>query len=229
MTLKRIGIFGGTFDPIHNGHLQAAHGVMRRMALDRIFFVPAGIPPHKPEGVTGNAADRLEMVRRAIAGQAHFDLCDREVRNRGKSYAVETSQDFRERYPEAELFLVMGLDAFLDLGTWRSVDRLITLCHFIVISRRGFSFRQATTLEWPVDLDPSILQDLDTGQHGQAEIPEISMTAHTRLYLLNLPPCDISATAVRECLHARQDPKKFLPESVRFYIMQNGIYRGGRD
>ncbi len=218
----KIGIFGGTFNPIHNCHLRIAKEVWRRMKLDRVVFVPSGHPPHKPEEQLQPPKDRLAMVRLAIADFPYFDFSDQEISRSGKSYAIETLEVFKQQYPAAEIFFILGIDAFLELDSWRDAERLIQICHFVVVSREGFSFRQLEKLKRPVQIDPATLLALDRGQIKKKEIP---LKAGKTLFLLKLPYCSISSTQVRERLRARQDMKNLLPDAVKSYILKNRLYQ----
>jgi nicotinate-nucleotide adenylyltransferase len=191
------------------------------MKLEQVVFVPSGQPPHKPKGEVQSPQDRLAMVRLAIAGHPHFVLSDQEVNRSGKSYAIETITTFRQLYPEAEIFFILGIDAFLEIGSWREVDRLMALSHFVVVSRYGFSFEQLEKLTLPVQFDRSILQALDHGRLRKSEVP---LRAGMRLFFLKLPPCKVSSTEIRVWLKARKDMKNFLPEAVKSYILKSGLY-----
>jgi nicotinate-nucleotide adenylyltransferase len=218
----KIGIFGGTFNPIHNCHLRIAKQVWRRMKLDRVVFVPSGHPPHKPEAMIQAPQNRLTLVRLAIADSPYFDLSDQEVSRSGKSYAIETVEAFRQQYPGAEIFFILGVDAFLEIDSWRDVERLIRICHFVVVSRQGFSFQQLEKLKRPIQADTPSLLALD---RGRIRKKEILLKSGKTLFLLKLPPCPISSTQVREQLKARQDMKNLLPESVKSYILKNRLYQ----
>lgn len=133
----RIGLFGGTFDPPHYGHLIAAQDACEALALDRILFIPAGSPPHKQERRLTPAAVRVEMVRQAIAGDARFVLDDRETRRRGPSYTVDTLRDLRRESPDAEFHLLIGSDQYAELDTWRGVPEIRRLSRIAVLDREG--------------------------------------------------------------------------------------------
>jgi nicotinate-nucleotide adenylyltransferase len=222
----RIGIFGGTFDPIHNGHLYVARETRKRMKLDRVVFVPSGHPPHKPAKRIQDSQNRLDMVRLAISNDPYFELSDQEVSRSGKSYAIETLSAFRQRDPDAEIFFILGIDAFLEIDSWKEVDQLLGMCHFVVVSRHGFSFQQMERLTKPVRMDPTILMALDQGRLKRKQVP---LKAGKSLFLLKLPPCPISSTQVRERLRARQDMKNLLPDAVKSYILKNRLYQQERE
>ncbi|MCI0526574.1 MAG: nicotinate-nucleotide adenylyltransferase [Nitrospira sp.] len=217
-----IGIFGGTFNPIHNCHLHIAKEVWRRMKLDRVVFVPAGHPPHKPEEQIQSPKDRLAMVRLAIADFPYFDLSDQEVNRSGKSYSIETLEAFKQQFSDAEIFFILGIDAFLEIDSWRNAERLIEMCHFVVVSREGFSFRQLEKLKRPAQTDLATLLALD---QGRIKKKKILLKPGKTLFLIKLPPCPISSTHVREQLRARQDMKNLLPDTVKSYILKNRLYQ----
>lgn len=217
----RIGIFGGTFNPIHNGHLYIAGETRRRMKLNRVIFVPSGSPPLKPRKRIQDPRSRLNMVRLAIKNRPYFGLSDLEVNRPGKSYTVETVAAFRRQYPDAEIFFILGIDAFLEINQWRKVNQLLGLCHFVVVSRSGFSFRQLEGLTRPILIDPAVLTGLDQGRLKEKEIP---LKTGKSLFLLCVPPCPISSTQVRKRLKARQDMKNLLPDAVKSYILKSRLY-----
>ena len=133
----KIGLFGGTFDPIHHGHLILAREAVEQLRLDRLIFIPNAISPHKLDHVPAPAGVRLEMIRAAIAGEPDFDADDLELRRGGPSYAIETVVEMRRRHPDAELFYLIGADNVAELHTWRKSEELLTLARFVVFCRRG--------------------------------------------------------------------------------------------
>lgn len=135
----RIGILGGTFNPIHNGHIRLAEGARRRLKLDKVIFVPANIPPHKLTKGLLSASERYKMVRMAIKGYPGFTVSKYEITRHGKSYSVRTLGYFRKKFGQgAKIFFLAGSDSLPQLGTWKSLDRIIGLSDFVVISRPRF-------------------------------------------------------------------------------------------
>lgn len=132
----RIGIFGGTFDPIHLGHLAAARAAMDCAHLDRVLFMPAAVPPHRPATAAG-AEDRLEMTRLAIEGERGFEVSDLEVRRDGVSYTVDTLRELRRLHPDDELFLILGWDAAKLFRKWRDPDEVRRLASLVIVTRPG--------------------------------------------------------------------------------------------
>lgn len=223
----RIGLLGGTFNPIHRCHLTVAAQARERLGLDRILFIPAGDPPHKRAGALIPAEHRLEMVRLAIAGEPAFSLSDIELRRASPSYSIETVRALRGEYGErADLFFIIGLDAFLELAGWRQADDLLRLIHFVVVSRPGTAFAGLGTMPLLPACDPAALAALDTGGRERLELP-VSATA--RLILLRLPPCDISASAIRARLRSGQSIANLLPATVESYILRHKLYMEGAD
>ena len=135
----KIGILGGTFDPIHNGHLALARAAQKQFALDKVLFVPAFVPPHKQQKSDMSlAGPRYQMVEAALRGQQGFEICDLEFRRRGISYTIDTLTEIRKLNPGAELFLILGADAFCGMAAWREPDRIRELAVCLVAVRPGF-------------------------------------------------------------------------------------------
>ena len=138
----RIGILGGTFNPIHNGHLKIAEEVLKRLGLDKILFMPAYIPPHKDKEGIIDARHRIEMVRLAIADNPGFELSFIEIERGGVSYTIDTLRELGHIYgKKAELFFIIGIDAFLEIEAWKDAEALLASCNFIVIMRTSFQCR----------------------------------------------------------------------------------------
>ena len=132
----RTGILGGTFDPIHLGHLAAAEAALDCAQLDRVLFIPTGVPPHRPPTVAG-AEERLEMTRLATAGEDRFQVADLELQREGRSYTVDTLRELHRSFPDDELFLILGWDAARLLGTWHEPDEVRRLARIVVVTRPG--------------------------------------------------------------------------------------------
>ena len=218
-----IGLLGGTFNPIHNGHLHIAHFVNRTLQLDRIIFIPTGDPPHKPAMSLAPAHHRLEMVKRAIAPYPHFMASDHETRSAAVSYSVNTVTQFKKEFPEGtELGFIVGLDAFLDFSSWRKVNQLLTLCHVIVCSRPGVAFTQLQSLSFFPATPPSALQSLDQQDIARLDVP---LPSGKTIFLLAVPPCKVSASTIREQLALGRPMSHWLPPTVESYIIQHRLYQ----
>lgn len=135
----RTGLFGGTFNPIHNGHVSLAQGAKEQLKLDRVIFIPAFIPPHKSSNELADAGDRFRMIELAIAGRPGFEISRFEIEKEAKSYSIETLKYFKASYPEdAEFFFLIGADALKGLSDWKDIDKAFELCKFAVCNRPGF-------------------------------------------------------------------------------------------
>lgn len=134
----RIGILGGTFNPVHIGHLILAEEIREKLRLDRIVFVPTFIPPHKQSNNIAPAADRFSMIRAAIRSNAYFDVSDMEIRRRGASYTIDTLREFKKRYPRDDMYFITGSDLLNYLDKWKDLKNVIALVKFVVATRPGY-------------------------------------------------------------------------------------------
>jgi nicotinate-nucleotide adenylyltransferase len=216
---QRIGIMGGTFNPVHYGHLAAAEEVRQRLSLDPVLFVPAFIPPHKQEKQRPTAAERREMVQLAIADNPHFDLSDVELERGGTSYTIDTVKSLRSSRSGSLLFFITGLDSFLDIRTWHQWDQLLGLCSFVVLSRPGYRFSALAKLDFLKQYEEELLS-LDGRAIGQSRI----QTSGYDLYLQLIPQFDISATNIRTRVREGRSIKYLLPEVVEHYIIKKELY-----
>ncbi len=218
---RRLGLLGGTFNPIHNGHLTIARATREALGLDRILFVPTGDPPHKSPHGLAPAAHRYEMVRLAIASDPTFDISDVELRREGKSYSIDTVREVQQMYgTNTELFFLIGLDAFLDFTTWREPKTLLNSCSFVVISRPGLSFQSLASMALLPSLPLPPLADMDAGRRSRLDI-EIGLQ---QLTCLRLPPSDISASDIRHRIREKKSVANLLPPSVESYILRYHLY-----
>jgi nicotinate-nucleotide adenylyltransferase len=218
----RLGLLGGSFNPVHNGHLAIARQTRESLGLDQILFIPTNHPPHKPNSSLAPAQDRYEMVRLAIASDPALALSDVELRRPGKSYSIDTIRLLQQEYgPQTQLFFLIGLDAFLDFPSWRDPLTLLTLCQFVVLSRPGLSFRSLSTVALlPPIPDPS-LADLDAERISRIEVP----LGMQRLICLKLPPCTVSASDIRARIRQGLPAANLLPPLVESYILQHHLYQ----
>jgi len=195
----RLGIMGGTFDPIHRGHLFIARSAMREARLDRVLFLPDGDPPHKLPGTPG--ADRLAMVKLAIDNQEGFEASDMELRRQGTTYTVDTLEQLRAQAPDRELFFIVGSDTLKQFPTWKTAWKVATLCRMIIALRPGDSPEETRWLQRKLFAD-----------YGLETV------------LLSEPGPDISSTQVREQLRAGQPTDILVPAPVADYIRANNLY-----
>ncbi len=214
----RLGVFGGTFDPIHVGHLRCAEEAGEQLGLDRILLVPAADPPHKQHGRVTPARHRLAMVKLAAAGNPRFRVSSIEIERSGPSYTVDTLRSLRLRFgPAARLTLLIGLDAFRDLGTWKDYRTLFELADLAVWSRPPGSFRRPRAL-LPVAArgDFCYSEDQTTLIHRTG----------TRIQFLTVTALDISASDIRVRLQRGRSVRYLLPSAVERYVAREGLYRG---
>jgi nicotinate-nucleotide adenylyltransferase len=203
-----IGIFGGTFDPIHYGHLRAALEVYELFALAEVRFIPCATPPHRPEP-TASSAIRLHMVTLAIEGQAGFVCDDRELARRGRSYMVDTLDSLREDFPEQPLLLFIGTDAFNQLERWHEWQRLFNLSHIIVMTRPGYHHQ---------------LQNDFLNARCTENKAELNEHLAGKLYFQAITPLDLSSSRIRELITQHRSPRFLLPDTVLNYIRQFKLY-----
>ncbi len=215
--MKKIGLFGGTFNPIHLGHLRPAEEICDNFGLDRVIFIPASSPPHKKKEGIIPAPLRLEMVRLATAGNPRFSLSKIEMERKGKSYSIETIEFFRRKFgPETHLYFILGLDAFLEIHTWKEYAVLFGLCHFVVMTRPGFE-KKFSPEHLPVELAGDFCYDKQ--KMGYAHVSGYFV------YPREITALDISSTRIREFLQKGQSVKYLLPTTVETFIHQNQLYR----
>jgi nicotinate-nucleotide adenylyltransferase len=198
----RLGLFGGTFDPIHLGHLILAEQCRESCRLDRVWFVVAGAPPHKPGGRT-EVTHRLEMVRIAIAGHAAFGVSDIEAARPGPHYSVETLDAVRRDHPDDDLFFLIGADSLADLPGWRAPGRIAQLATIVVVNRPGIE-----------QVDPTNLPDFGSGAHP--------------LQAVTIPPVGIASSDLRRRLAEGRSIRYMVPRGVEAYIDAQGLYRSAR-
>jgi len=222
----RLGLLGGSFDPVHNCHLAIAHQTREALGLDQILFIPTSHPPHKPNGSLAPAHDRYEMVRLAIASDPSLAISDVEIRRPGKSYSIDTIRLLQQEYGvQTQLFFLIGLDAFLDFPSWRDPLTLLQLCSFVVLSRPGLSFRSFSTVSLLPPIPSSSLADLDAGRISRIEVP----LGKQRLTCLRLPPCTVSASVIRVRIRQGLPVANLLPPLVESYILRHHLYQEERD
>lgn len=224
--ILRLGLLGGSFNPMHNGHLAIARQTREALGLDQVLFIPTSQPPHKPSGSLAPAQDRYEMVRLAIASDPTLAISDIEIRRPGKSYSIDTIRLLQQEYgAQTQLFFLIGLDAFLDFPTWRDPQALLELCQFVVLSRPGLIFRSLSTVRLIPPIPIPSLADLDAGRIARIEA---SLGAQG-LTCLKLPPCPISASDIRTRIRQGLPVVNLLPPSVESYILHHHLYQEDRD
>ena len=202
--MKRIGLFGGSFNPIHNGHLHLTDTVRKTLHLDSVLLMPAGEAPHKDTSAYAPAIDRLAMCRLTAAAHPWLHVSDYEIRRTGKSYTVLTLRHLHKKYPDVRWTLMIGSDVLLTFDTWHRWQEIFQLASLAVVSRN------------PGDLPA--LQEKAAAL--KSECPQAEIT------VLTAPPLPVSSTQIRENLQKGADCSCLLPENVVQYIYRNGLYRG---
>jgi len=192
---SRIGILGGSFDPVHGGHCALAHMALEHFALDTVFFIPACIPPHKTDSVSASAAHRLAMLKAAVRGNRAFQVWDGEVRRKGVSFTVDTLQQFRKRYPSAEFHFIIGSDNIRQIRTWREYETILGMVTLCITRRPGWSLRIP---------------------------PELSMA---RIAFFPSPMWGVSSTLIRKYLAENLSCRYLVPSAVLEYIRAHRLYR----
>jgi nicotinate-nucleotide adenylyltransferase len=214
--MQPIGLFGGTFDPLHYGHLRTAFELWQALKLAEVRFMPTGSPPHR-EQPQAPAQLRLEMVKAAVADQPAFVVDDREVRRTGVSYSVDTLTEVRAEYPQRSLCLLLGMDAFLGLPNWHRWRDLLDLAHIIVAHRPGWRAPTMGPLgEVMVDRGTGSVRDLHEQRAG-------------RIYIHAVTQLEISSTELRQLISQGRDPRYIVPEEVRRIIRETRCYAATGD
>jgi nicotinate-nucleotide adenylyltransferase len=212
---ERIGVFGGTFDPIHIAHLRSAEEAREQLGLDRVLFVPAADPPHKTRRITA-AAHRLAMVRLAIAGHPAFRVSTLEIDRGGRSYTVDTLRALRERLPaDTALTLLIGWDAFLEISTWKQYRTLFELAGVAVWTRPPHAVRAPRAL-----LPVAARRDFCYGQDHQT----LRHRTGNQVRFLTVTALDISASAIRLRLRRGQSIRYLVPLGVERYVSRHRLY-----
>lgn len=211
------GLFGGTYDPIHNGHLRCAEEVLEIFDLNRIIFVPASKPPHKIDADITSFYHREQMINLAIEGNPVFSFSNVEKERKEKSYSVETVEYILKKYMEnLDLYFILGQDAFHAIQTWKDWRRLLLLCNFVVMTRPGYEDRGLAGI-LPADFASQFTYD-DSVKGFR------SPTGHV-IYFRGVTFLDISSSDIRQRVKAGKSIKYLVPESVRHYIVKNSLYR----
>lgn len=213
----KIGLFGGTFDPIHWGHLRSAEEVSESFGLHKVYFIPAAVPPHKRGRTTTPAHHRLQMVRLAVAKNPKFAVSTVEIDRPGVSYSIETVREFAARLTPADsLYFIIGLDAFREIGSWNDFAGLFRLCNFIVTSRPGSKERD------PLKGTGVAVKKLFCYDFRRRNFRHHS---GTRVYFDELTDIAISASEIRALVKQGKSIRYLLPTAVEHYIHRHGLYR----
>ncbi len=212
-----LGVLGGTFDPIHNGHIAAAEAAERALNLDAIVLVPSRVPPHRRDPVGATSDQRFEMAQLAAAQRGHWTASRIEVDREGASYTYDTLLELRQQAAGTQLFFILGADAFAEIATWSRYPAVLDLAHFVVVSRPGITLdslreRVPSAFDFQPPCPPSLLRDL-----GSEQSRVILVEAHTP---------DISSTDIRRRVRAGESLQGLVPGPVETYIATHHLYGG---
>lgn len=200
--MKKTGILGGTFNPIHNGHLEIAKSAQREYGLDEILFLPNYCPPHKDSQEMADARIRFRMVQLAIEGCPCYAVSDREIKKQGLSFTYVTMTELKEEYPDTDFYFLMGADSLADFHQWRHPEVIASKCHILAAMRN------------------------DLGNPDVARLArQLSEEYQTDFSLLQIPKTDISSTRIRKNIRAGKSIRGMVPEAVEAYIEKHGLYR----
>lgn len=199
----KVGVLGGSFNPVHFGHLAVARAARDAHRLERVLFVPAGTPPHKRADLA-DAKHRLEMVRLAIEGVSGFEVSDVEIARPGPSYTVDTLEELHRREPDAELFFIMGADSVSEFRSWRAPERILSLARIVVVNRPGAR-----------------------GDFNPEDYPDVSREIFERIERdrVSMEDCPIEARLVREAIRSGRSIDGLVPRRVAEYIRRHGLYQ----
>ncbi len=192
----KTGLFGGTFNPIHNGHLNIAKHALSLLKLDRIFFIPTGLAPHKPQRNIASKSHRKKMIALAIKDQPFFTLCDIEIKSPRVSYTLDTVSDLKRLYPKDDFFFIIGTDAFSKISEWKESSGLLALCPFVVFPRVGTPFSRLPTLP----------------------------AKQEHILYMPVAPMRISSSQIRTRIKEEKKVDTLLPKVVLSYIIKNSLY-----
>ncbi len=214
----KIGLFGGTFNPFHNGHLQIIEYVKKTFKLKKIFFIPSATPPHKPDTDLAPANDRFEMVKQSIKGREGFIVSDKELTRKGPSFTIDTIEEFKTDLGEkTDLFLLMGSDAFFDINTWRQKDRIFELVEIIVMLRDNFENHRS--------LVSFIDEHISKGYIFREKDNSFFHKTKQKIVLCRVPRIDISSTMIRERVKSGKSIEGLVPAGVLKIIYEKEIYQ----
>jgi len=213
----RIGILGGTFDPIHLGHLRCAEEICQELNLENVYLVPSASPPHKTKMPVTSFKHRLAMTRLAADISPYIEAVDLEGRRAGHSYSIETLREFYRIFGrDADLLFILGMDAFLEIRTWKEYKYLFDYAHFVIITRAGFQSHDLM----------SVLSELDAGIKRKNDESDLFVAPSGKtVMLIRAAVMDISSTRIRAMVKENKSIRFLVPESVRTYIAEKGLYR----
>jgi len=220
--INQIGILGGSFDPVHMGHIGLAQETQSRFSLDQILFLPVFQSPHKSHIPLASSTHRMAMLRLALKGNTHFSISDTEMRREEVSYTIDTINRFRLKYSSSELYLIMGYDNLLDLDLWKDSREIMENCHILVASRPGLKIFNSTGKVFGLFNRDSPYR---LGKIKNKTQEFIHRETGKKLVVYGVSPRDISSSVVRERLVLGKSIDNLLPPEVETYIIEHQIYK----
>ena len=213
----RVGILGGTFDPVHNGHLAVAEAVREALTLSSVLFLPAFLPPHKPTYTISAFHHRAAMLDLAVAGRPGFQVSRLEAQRQGPSYSIDTLRTLRRSLgKEIDLFFIIGMDAFAEVFTWKEKGRLLDYAGFVVVGRPDYS-RQSCEQTVAANFPGYAFDEILGGWRGEA--------GRGSIHPVPMQPIKVSSTEVREAVRQGRSVRALVPGAVADYIKAQGLYR----
>ena len=213
-----IAVLGGTFNPIHFGHLRVAEEVAEGLGLDKVIFMPSSTPPHKPGRTIPAAELRVEMIKIALKGNPRFEVSDIEIKRGGRSYTFETVKELKEKGgKELKLSLIVGADSFNEITSWCEYEELMKTANFIVVPRSGYPVKKIAEV-LPVELAKKFWYDADTGTYVNSFGSSVTY--------FNTTPMNISSSDIREIIGRGGSARYLLDNAVYEFILTNGLYKG---
>jgi len=214
-SMKKIGLLGGTFDPVHKGHLHLAEQAQKFFNLEKVVFIPAYRSPHKLALEPVSCEHRLAMLTLALNGLLHFSMDKIEINKNEVSYTIETLKELQSDHPDWNIFLILGADAFQAIDTWKQCSHLLDFCNILVGTRPGAKLQVSESVKNKLTLsasatDVKVFKNLEKG---------------TGVTFFQISPLDISSKDIRQRIHREAEIKNLLPPSVDHYIMQHRLYR----
>jgi nicotinate-nucleotide adenylyltransferase len=202
--MNKAGILGGTFDPIHNGHLAIAENARSTIGLDKVLFIPALVPPHKQDKTISAPEHRLKMIELAIKDNPFFELSDIEIKRGEVSYTLDTIKQLSQESPETQYYFIIGMDTLPELQTWHKPEELVRMCEFVVLARPGYDTESITGSD--LGFSPESVKKLQK-------------------HIIATGPVDMSATQIRAIANAGGSIKSLVPEEVNDYILKHELYK----
>ena len=215
----KTGLMGGSFDPVHAGHLRAAEEISERLGLDEVIFIPALVSPHRSSEAMTDSPHRLNMLNLSVKANPHFKVSDMELRGKSPSYTIDTLRTLNESRPQDKHYFIMGSELFVEIDTWKGFAELFNYSNFVVLRRPGHDIRDSASLI-PLALE----NDFRYSYSGKG-MDVFAHTSSNELFFVDIAGIRVSSTEVRELASRRNSLKYLVTPEVEEYIAENGIYK----